>query len=213
MKNKILTLSMILLLPMVSHAASVDTVMSTKNLGKPLKTLGLGVSPQEEYGVHSYKINGCAIDVEVKADPNKTIESISIASSAACQGAQLSEVFQDKKRPGLVNLTFGQLTSVLGAPHYTADCLTLCGNAYNPSMYASWGVFSAEVVLVDDQSIDASINWGKAISKKYDQDYVIDNRFNCTKEFDALAAQEFKDVKISKLTLRAVQTPPECTGK
>jgi len=210
MKNKMLTLSMLLLLPMVSHAASVDAVMSTKNLGKPLKTLGLGVSAQEEYGVHSYKVNGCAIDVEVKSDSNKTITALSMAPSAACQSALLSDVFKDQKRPNLVNLTFGQLTSVLGAAHYTADCLTLCGNAYNPSMYASWGQLVAEVVLVDDPSIDASINWGKAISSKYDRDYVIDNRFNCTKEFDALAAQEFKNIKISKLTLRSNSALPEC---
>lgn len=210
MKNKMLTLSMLLLLPIVSHAASVDTVMSTKNLGKPLKTLGLGVSAQEEYGVHSYKVNGCAIDVEVKADAHKTITALSMAPSAACQSAQLSEVFKEQKRPNWVNLTFGQLTSVLGAAHYTADCLTLCGNAYNPSVYASWGQLSAEVMLVDDASIDASINWGKAITQKYDQDYVIDNRFNCTKEFDALAAQEFKNVKVTKLTLRANKPLPEC---
>lgn len=210
MKNIILAFSFLLLVPSLSHAASADAVMSAKNLGKPLKTLGLGVSPEEEYGIHSYKVNGCAIDVKVKDDPNKTIVELSMATSKACQSAQLSEVFKEQNRPNLTNLTFGQLTSVLGAPHYTADCLTLCGNAYNPSVYASWGVFYAEVMLVDDQSIDASINWGKAITKKYDQDYVIDNRFNCTKEFDALATQEFKNVKVTKLTLRQPSQLPEC---
>lgn len=210
MKNKIATVSILLLLPMLSHAASVDTVMSAKNLGKPLKTLGLGVSAEEEYGVHSYKVNGCAIDVKVKHDPNKTIVALSMAASKACQSAQLSEVFKEKSLPNLSNITFGQLTSVLGAPRYTADCLTLCGNAYNPSVYASWGMFSAEVMLVDDASIDASIKWEKSITKKYDQDYVIDNRFNCTKEFDAFAAQEFKNVKVTKLTLREPADLVEC---
>lgn len=194
-------------------APSVTSVMKTENLGKPLKSLGLGAPPETEYLIHSYQVNGCKVDVEVKNDLSKTIVALSIAATSSCQSAQLSEVFKGQKTPNLTTLTFGQLTSVMGAARYTADCLSLCGNAYDPSVYASWDVLVAEVVLVNGPAIDASMNWEKAIDSKYGEDYVVDNRFNCTQEFDALAAQEFKNVKVTKLTLRQPSPKRECQAK
>ena len=213
MKNSILACVLALVVPSITYATpSVTSVMKTENLGKPLKSLGLGAPAETEYLVHSYKVNGCEVNVEVKNDPSKTIVALSV-DTTSCPTAQLTQFFKDQKIPAVTTLTFGELTSALGAARYTADCLTLCGNAYNPSVYASWGVLVAEVVLVDGPAIDASMNWEKVIDRKYGEDYLVDNRFNCTQEFDAAAAQEFKNVKVTKLTLRRPSPQPECQVK
>ena len=190
-------------------APTPDTIMNPTHLGKPLKSLGLGVAKESGYLTHSYTVGGCPIDVYVKNDANKTIVSLSMAAVPQCQSAKLGAVLKGNLPP-LSKLTFGQLTNVLGPAHYTADCLTLCGNAANPSAYAVWPSLTAEVVLVDDPSIDASMRWEKRITDTYGEDYVIDNKFNCTKEFDAVAAREFHNVKVSRLTLRSSNQLPEC---
>lgn len=56
---------------------------------------------------------------------------------------------------------------------FYADCLDLCGNAYDPSVYALWEGPHAvsftqvmlEVVLAGDQAVNAAYNWREAISK------------------------------------------------
>lgn len=208
--KKLMCASLLFLSSSVFAAPSLNAVMATQNLGQPLKSLGLGVSKESGYLIHEYTVSGCPLEVEVKDDAPKTIVALSMQVSPKCQTAQLSDILGAKKLPPLSTLTFGQLDALLGPARYMADCLTLCGNAYNPAVAARWGSFTAEVVLVDGPAIDASMRWGKAITDTYGEDYVVDQKFNCTKEFDMLAAQEFKNVKITKLTLRKPSPLREC---
>lgn len=211
--KKLICATLLFLSSPVFAASSLNAILTTQNLGKPLKSLGLGVSKESGYLKHEYTVNGCPLEVEVKDDASKTIVALSIEVSPKCQTAQLSDVLGAKKLPPLSTLTFGQLDALLGPARYMADCLTLCGNAYNPAVAARWGSFSAEVLLVDGPAIDASMNWERAINSKYSEDYVVDNLFNCTKEFDEVAAREFKNVKVTKLTLRNPSIARECQSK
>lgn len=211
--KKLICTALLFLSSPVFAASSLNAIMTTQNLGQPLNNLGLGVSKESGYLTHEYTIGGCALEVEVKNDEFKTIVALSIPASTKCQTAQLSDVLGAKTLPPFSTLTFGQLSGLLGPARYTADCLTLCGNAYNPSVAARWGSLWAEVVLVDGPAIDASMRWEKAINSKYGEDYVVDNRFNCTQEFDAQAAHEFKNVKVTHLTLRKPTLFTECKNK
>ena len=211
--KKLICTALLFLSSPVFAASSLNAIMTTENLGQPLNSLGLGVSKESGYLTHEYTIGGCALDVEVRDDPSKTIVALSVETTPKCQSAQLESVLGAKRLPALSTVTFGQLTSLLGQPHYMADCLTLCGNASNPAVAARWGSFSAEVLLVDGPAIDASMNWERAINSKYGEDYVVDNLFNCTKEFDEVAAREFKNVKVTKLTLRNPSIARECQSK
>lgn len=208
--KKLICASVLFLSSPVFATPSLNAVMTTKNLGQPLKSLGLGVSKESRYLTHEYTVSGCPLEVEVKDDAPKTIVALSIEVSPKCQSAQLNDVLGSKKLPSLSNLTFGQLDTLLGPARYTADCLKLCGNASDPYVKASWGSLTAEVILVDGPSIEASIRWGDAIEDQYGEDYIIDNMFNCSNEFDNFASEQFKNIKATRLILRKPSVLLEC---
>ncbi len=115
-------------------------------------------------------------------------------------------------------LTFGNFTEHTGDFQFYADCLTGCGNAFDPSVYALWEgpralnfiQLQLEAKLIDDAAIDASNQWEEAISSARGEEYVMLNRFNCENHFDPQAAAAFQNTNVTRLTVGFYLQPPGC---
>lgn len=199
--------AVLMFLSFTASSATIGEVVDTKNIGKPLSALGLGKGKEKNYLERSFVVEGCTIDVAVE---NGRIASFSFDAISKCQKA-----VQSLGVP-LNGLTFGGASAVFGKAQYSADCLASCGNASDPWAHARWTVngrtVSVSQVLVEGPILDATMRWEKAITDKYGEDYVVDQKFNCTREFDPVAASLFKSVKVSRVTIGVSPFLPECTS-
>lgn len=101
---------------------------------------------------------------------------------------------------------------------YSADCIRSCGNAFDPNVYetvdtphvngfVSFRVGAAQVSTV---ALDAVDRWEEAMVAAEGEDWVIDNRFNCTTKYDTLAARALENVKITSFEVGRIEPPEGC---
>lgn len=92
----------------------------------------------------------------------------------------------------------------------------MCGNAYDPSVYALWeGPHAAdfmevllEVQLVSDAAIVAATAWQNHMEKAAGEGYVMDTRFNCHERFNTQGYNAFKNVTPTAITIgHGLSTP------
>ncbi|WP_259744567.1 hypothetical protein [Pseudomonas protegens] len=96
-----------------------------------------------------------------------------------------------------------------GGLSYSASCLSMCGNAADPSVYAHREGLSAigfrevllEVVLASDAAPNAACQWEAQMRKVEGDDYVMETRFNCDQKYDAIAQKAFEKVHVSAVTI------------
>ncbi|MFC0266977.1 hypothetical protein [Kushneria aurantia] len=94
----------------------------------------------------------------------------------------------------------------------------MCGNAYDPSVYAYWeGPRAAGFInmvtgveLVGDKAIAAAGEWQQVMESQRGSDYVIDLGFACEYTFDEAAARLFRDVRISRVIIGGGVEGPQC---
>jgi hypothetical protein len=159
--------------------------------------------------ISTYKVDGCEITVR---EFNKKILSLGIDKlSRKCTfnlNAFLPNVGHGKLPP-LYTMTFGQFDAFTGEGKYTSDCITLCGNAYDPLVYENWQASSADqrfelqlgVVLVSDEVLDATDKWRSSMVKGEGEDWVSGTKFNCSNKYDSVARKAFKNIKITSATI------------
>lgn len=206
MKTLVAVLALSFSVPALA-APSLNDVMQSRHIGKPLSSLGLGKPIQSGPIQEIFLVGSCPVEVMLRPK-TKTIKSITAADLSKCPGMKLEEYFGADSPALPTRVTFGQFNALLANKevHYWADCLMLCGNGYEPLMHASWMPstlegLSASSPMVDDASINASDKWEAEMKKKYGEDYVIDTKFNCTPEFDAKAQAFLKDVRVTSITI------------
>ena len=101
---------------------------------------------------------------------------------------------------------------------YLSDCIFMCGNAFDPTVYAHWEGPHAvqfleallEVKLVGDAPIHASSAWKDRMVQVMGEDYVIGTQFNCDNRFSPEAAQLFQDVEVTAISFGHQLAVPEC---
>lgn len=169
----------------------------------------------------TYKVDRCEFTAYVAQGANPSISALRFAIAPGCDG-DLSLFLG--ATPGasslLSELTFAKFEAMAGfGVNYYADCLSLCGNAADPSVYAYWeGPRSVaflqvmlEVVLVDDASNAAAEQWRGAMAAQESEDWIIDTRFNCTPEkYGDVARKAFAAVKPTAITLGHGLPAPRC---
>lgn len=151
----------------------------------------------------TYEIGACT--VEVRTDGSEIVGYV-VPMIPACS-AQALAALKTYDLPEKIDLTMGEFADARQNADFKADCLSLCGNAADPWVYlesagprVSPGV-RAEAVMVSDATIDASFRIRDAITAAKGEDYVVDLGFNCTSDFDALAVQELKNVRIDQIAV------------
>lgn len=191
-----------------AQAATVAEVFNGDMLGTNQRYFeSIAGIPRESLGdEHTFRIQGCTLTATIS---NGSVTAMRLELAPSCQ-ADLTTFIGDFAPPPGQPLTFGAFEQAAGsALSYSADCLTMCGNAYDPSVYGSWegpravGFMEVrlEAMQVSDPAIDAASTWSEQMTQAMGEDWVIDARFNCDTRFNQAASQLFQDVPVTAVRI------------
>lgn len=174
-----------------------------------------GVARQSFDNQHSYRVEGCEITATVSGT---AVSALRLELSPKCKADIASFIGESFAPPARQPLTFGNFQAATGGLSFHADCLTMCGNAYDPSVYAHWEGPRAvdfrevllEVKLVGDDAMDAANRWTQDMEQSMGEDWIIDTQFNCERSFDTQAQQHFKTVEVTAITIGSQLQTPGC---
>ncbi|MGF6705306.1 hypothetical protein [Pseudomonas frederiksbergensis] len=204
--------------PAIAQAkASIAEVFNGEMLGTNLRYFEsvAGIARKSSGDQHTYRVEGCQITATAGGG---TINALRMELSPDCR-ADLKSFIGDSFAPAANKpLTFGNFQEAAGDLNFYADCLTMCGNAAEPSVYALWDGPRAvgfrqvllEVALVSDQALQASNQWQASMTKAKGEDFVMDTRFNCERTFDAPAQKSFQAVQVTAITIGSELPTPGC---
>lgn len=165
-----------------------------------------GVARKSYDWTYNYVVDGCRI--QVTAPQAHTINKIRIELTEQCQpdfSDALASFAPDTKQP----LTIGNFANSFGDLSFTADCLSGCGNAADPYIYAYWQGPRAfelrevmlEVVQVATPALEAADKWQALMEQHEGEDWVMDTQFNCNHKYDTQAQQFFNPVQVTAVTI------------
>lgn len=163
----------------------------------------------------TYRLDGCEFGVEAAGDK---IAGFQMPVSPECAFNLAAFMPNADAVPPLDAMTFAAFDAAVGGlAIFQADCLKLCGNAFDPSVYAAWQGGRADNLMtvtlgarqVDDATIDAALAWEKAMEGE-DEDYLLDARFNCDGKYNEAARAILKDVKPDTVYLGVASTGISC---
>lgn len=206
----------------VAFAASekIQKIMDPDMLGVDLAYFEqvTGIARKTDGTRKQYKVDGCEVTIEAGGG---TVNGIRVPVTPQC-AFDLNKFLPnaDPKFGTTGELTFGQFDKSAGDNgEFLADCLSMCGNAADPSVYEFWEGSHAdnflnvtlEVVLVDDAAIAAASQWQAAMTAGKGEDWVMDTKFNCEPAtFDAAAHKAFAAVKVSAISIGQAPAKPGC---
>ena len=148
-----------------------------------------------------YPIDGCNVYVHGVT----SIQALSLEITDQCNFDLAPFVMSDKPVPAN-NLTFGRLDQETGQMgSFFADCLMMCGNAYDPSIYLIWegpranGFTNVQVTapIVDNNIFVASRIWQDAMVVEQGEDWVVDTKFNCDHRYDPVARRALANISVT----------------
>lgn len=210
--------------PDQGKVALIDTIVQTKTLGMSVQYFETLAGPakyvENDDLERTYEIEGCEIKAILSNDEQKRIEALKIKMSPACNAKVGGFVPDETNNVLLSSLTILQITNLLQShPDFTADCLLGCGNAYDPSVYASWTgarfldflEVKADILLVGDEPIEASRKWAESMVKTEGEEWVMENQFNCHPEkYQNTATKLFANIKPTSITFGKSGHKPDC---
>lgn len=167
-----------------------------------------------------YKVGDCDVTATVAGG---SVRSLRVDISPRCT-FDLNRLLSNfpGKFPAPDAMTFGEFDSVTGGSgQFFADCLAQCGNAADPVIYEHWHGSRADLALevmleavqVSGAVLDGAAIWRAAREKVEGEDWVVDAKFNCTREYDAVAHRAFRDVTISAIAIGHDVQPPRCESQ
>lgn len=148
-----------------------------------------------------YVIDGCQVEVSY-TNTNK-IKSLKLLVTPNCSFIPQSLLEEGNNTP-TNKLTFGDFRG-----DFYADCLYMCGNAVDPSIYRVETILFPRYMNTSDYEIMVSSNdadnanrWAETMMKKEGEDWAMDNKFNCNPErYSDLAGKLLKDEPIQEITI------------
>lgn len=167
---------------------------------------------------HTFQIEQCTLELTTDEE-NRSVKHIRLALTPQCQAT--SEGLLGAEKPVLLNsLTFQGLSDAYAPGVVMADCLHLCGNADDPSVYfmaegsraQGFLTLVLEQPLVSDAVIEAANRWEAAMVKREGKDWVIDTGFNCEpNKYRDVAMQAMGHLKVAYLSFGdSLITYPSC---
>jgi hypothetical protein len=201
----------------LAQAATVAEVFNGEMLGTSQRYFeSVAGIPRESFGdEHTFRVQGCTITATVGGG---NVYKLRMELTSQCK-ADLTQFVGDYAPAPGQPLTFGAFeASSGGGLSYSADCLSGCGNASDPSAYALWEgprvvefiQVLLEAVQVSDQAITAASTWRDQMIQAKGEDWVMDGGFNCDNQFDPVASQAFKDVPVTAVTIGHELRSPSC---
>ena len=203
------------------NSSKLSRIFSPKMLSANIEYLEQITGPARQTIVNSktYDVDGCDITVGVV---NGTVGSLKLDLNPKCTFDLNAFVNVAPDRFPTANvMTIGEFDSLTNNQgHLRSDCIYMCGNAVDPTVSDYWEgphadqfiEVRAEVTLVDDAAINASIAWKNIMEKGEGEDWVINTKFNCQKtKYDDSGHKLFKDVKLSAITIGYGLEVPHCS--
>lgn len=201
----------------LAQASTVAEVFNGEMLGTNQRYFeSIAGIPRESFGdEHKFRVQGCNITATITED---TVSALRLELTPQCQ-ADLTQFVGDYAPAPGQPLTFGAFEQASGdGLSYHADCLSGCGNSYDPSVYGHWegprAVDFMEVLLeavqVEDAAIEAADIWRNQMIKTMGEDWVMDGQFNCNRQFDPIARQALNTVQVTAVTVGQQLRVPGC---
>lgn len=199
------------------QAATVAEVFNGEMLGTNQRYFeSIAGIPRESFGdEHKFRVQGCNITATITAG---TVNTLRLELTPQCQ-ADLTQFVGDYAPAPGQPLTFGAFEQASGGGlSYHANCLSGCGNSYDPSVYGHWEGPRAvdfmqvllEAVQVEDAAIEAANVWRDQMIKTMGEDWVMDGQFNCNRQFDPVARQALNAVQVTAVTVGQQLRVPSC---
>lgn len=191
----------------VAQAASLDQIFVPDTLDAQVSYLETLTGPawRVEGDRRLYKLGACVLEVTA---PGHVVQSLGVELSPQC-APDLSPFTASPNRLPAFPMTVHQAETALGQPVYRADCLEMCGNAYDPSLYAYISGYHAnnfiDVLLgipqVTKPAEDAAAAWAAKMEQAKGADYVTDGTYNCSQDFQGEAAALFRNLRVAHVTV------------
>lgn len=131
----------------------------------------------------SYRVDGCDIKVYFGGPSGGAVVAFAMDVDEHCT-FDLAPFIQKQKPVQVNRLTFGDFDQVIGYyTQYYADCLGLCGNAYDPSVYSHYSGPHAlgflEVMVSSTGSYKGMFAWQEIMQAQKGDEWIIEQRYNC----------------------------------
>jgi hypothetical protein len=171
--------------------------------------------------VRTYPLAQCELTAIFGGDKNKLVSALRIPISAGCD-ADVSGFIAEQGAEKLLTsqIDFAKFEAwTAGETSFLADCLSGCGNAFDPSVYQYWQGPRAmdfleimiEVPLVGDAVIAAGEKWREAMEKGEGEDWVVDAQFNCQPaKYKDVARLAFAQIRPTAITIGRDLPIPKC---
>jgi hypothetical protein len=147
-----------------------------------------------------YKVGDCEVIVGVDNGKIANIGIDGVSPHCVFPIAQYFAEGYDHPVPPLA--TFGDIKDGLGG-HYSATCLTLCGNAAAPLVSLTYsgshadnfnGLYAA-IPITGGPALDAYEDWGAKLIAKYGKDYVENGQYEGGESLQDVAVKDFAGVR------------------
>lgn len=184
----------------IANGGKISDVFSYDMIGNDISYLESLIGParktDETFKTKTYIVDSCELQVGYDG---LNITTLSVETGGKCNFI-LKDVISFQENVPTNKLAFG-----LSSPaDYYSDCLTGCGNAYDPAIYELYTGSHAEnwrEILIS--SINASSGqWQDKMMAEQGEEWVMENRFNCDpQKYNNIAAKSMQGQRAEKIMI------------
>lgn len=207
MRNLSLVLSAVLSVgaAQAAYAGKLDEIFTRDMIGADIAYLQqfTGVPRTTLDGLfREYKVGQCTVTVYGE----KTVTSLELEVSPKCTFDLGKMIGGAPNKEWAHQLTMGWAEGA----HFSSYCIDMCGNAVDPSVYATLegsranGFLQIRLQAVldgEDKASDAAGRWVEHMVAKEGEDYVMETRFNKSNKYDDIAVRLFRDAPVRKIRI------------
>lgn len=188
---------------MVNAAPTLEKLMQPDTLGESLMKLDKQIGPAQRvdkfYHTKSYQIEYCTLTISYKED---SIQSLEVQITPQCS-FNTGSVIESTKTIAANKLTLGNVSG-----DFYADCLYMCGNAIEPSIYRIENFNPPRYANLSNYQVMVTANTANTeglveqMIKQKGEDWVRENQFNCHPEkYNELASQLLKNTPVESIAI------------
>lgn len=184
----------------VANGKKISDVFSYDMIGNDISYLENLIGParktDETFKTKTYIVDSCELQVGYDG---LNITTLSVETGGKCNFI-LKDVISFQENVPTNKLVFG----LSGPVTYYSDCLTSCGNAYDPAIHELYTGSRAEnwrEILIS--SINASSGqWRDKMMSEQGEEWVMENRFNCDpQKYNDIAVKSMKGQRAERIMI------------
>lgn len=187
----------------LANTSKIEQIFSYDTIGVDVayieSIIGIARKTDTHYKTKNYVIDGCDLVVGYN---EQSVETMTVNLTDHCR-FNLKDIISYNETIPSDQVVFG----LTGPVTYYADCLMMCGNAYDPSVYelhqGSRAENFRELLLGSANSdYEATSKWRDTMIAQQGEDWVLDNRYNCEpQKYSDIAAGALKGQPVDQITI------------